>query len=136
MTMKDLHNNVKPMVGISPQATTGATSAITSAIIDTQGFSSLEFIAQLGALFSGATFTPSVAGSDASDMGSPTALTVANGGILGDLDAMDTANTVKKIGVLSNYRYVQLTLTAAGGGSTSYVAADAVMGHPAVKPTT
>jgi len=135
MTMKDLHSNAKVLRGISPQATTGASSAITSEIIDTQGFQSLEFYVNLGALYSGATFTPSIAASDAANMASPTALTVANGGILGDLTAMDTANTVKKIGVLTDKRYVQLTMTAADGGATSYVAASAVLGNADVAPT-
>ena len=138
---RDLHNNVSPAPAINPQAISSDT-ATNGAIIDRQGFESLEFLIQSATLTDG-TYTPSLlAGNAVDDPANPTSITdgeaVAASDLLGTIaDATFAAsddNVVKRIGYRGEKRYVRLTLTSAGTTSGGTIGATAVRGHPRHAP--
>lgn len=134
--MQDLHNNIKASRGISPQAITASDSTLTSEIIDTRGYGSVEFLFLSGAVTDG-TFTITVYESNDSGMSGETA--VADDDLLGTeptfvgtTSADD--NTVKKIGYIGNMRYVRAKAVQTGSSTGGYLACVVVQGHPRVAP--
>lgn len=131
--MKDMHNNIKVVHAISPQAigTTGAANGKLSAVIDRQGFESVEFVFSSGASASVAdTINPIVYESDTATEAGFAAVDDAD--LLG-LEAAQkltlTAAGSSRIGYRGNKRYVGIRLYGLGT-ATAIVSAAAILGDP------
>jgi hypothetical protein len=134
--MKDLHNNVKLTRVISPISQSG-NAAMVGAIVDRQGFDSLEFAVTLGTITTaGTTYTATMDEGDAANLSDASAVAAAD--LIGTLalaSFVDTEiNTTKKVGYKGNKRYVRLTMTPAGNTGASTMAAVAVQGAAMLKP--
>ena len=134
--MKDLHNMLKLTRVVSPISQAGNT-AMVGAIIDRQGFDSLEFAITLGTITTaGTTYTPLLEEADASNMSGSNVVAAAD--LIGTIAAASFVdseiNTTKKVGYKGSKRYVRLTLTPAGNTGASTISAIAVMGGAALKP--
>lgn len=133
--MKDMHNNIKVVHAITPQAvgTTGAAGGKLSAVIDRKGFESVEFVFSSGASATVAdTVTPIVYESDTATTAGFAA--VADADLLGTEAAAAltlTAAASSKIGYRGNKRYVGIRLYGTGT-ATAIVSAAAVLGNPQV----
>lgn len=143
--MQDLHNKIKVVVGLVPQASTGATSAIVGPIIDTAGYDSVEFGILAGALYEDSTWTPSLEYGDDSGLSDTAAIPTAEliGTIAGATiteSVVEQGGVAKKIGYLARTlpqkRYIRLTMTAAAGGATSYLGAVCVLSNARTQPVT
>lgn len=131
--MKDMHNNIKVVHAISPQAigTTGAANGKLSAVIDRQGFESVEFVFSSGASASVAdTINPIVYESDTATVAGFAAVDDAD--LLGLEAAQNltlTAAGSSRIGYRGNKRYVGIRLYGLGT-ATAIVSAAAILGDP------
>lgn len=131
--MRDMHNNIKVLAAIVPQAvgTTGAANGQLGAVIDRQGFESLEFTFQAGPTgTAGDRVHPGVLESDASN-GSFTS--VADADLLGDESPLTGAGGIGKVGYVGAKRYARLRLYGVGT-ATAIVSAQAVLGNPNLAP--
>jgi hypothetical protein len=138
--MRDLHNSIKAIQGFKPVTITNLNTATATAIIDRQGFESVEFLINIGDLTdANATFAVLVEEGDNSGLSDAAA--VADADLLGTeaLAGFTFAddNKVAKIGYRGNKRYTRLTVTPAGNdvGSATY-ACTAVLGKPMIGPQT
>lgn len=133
--MHDLHNNIKVVHAITPQAvgTTGAANGKLSAVIDRLGFGAAEFVFSSGASASVAdTITPIVYESDTATSAGFTA--VADADLVGLEDALTlTAAKSGKVGYKGGKRYLGLRLYGLGT-ATAIVSAVAILGHPRHAP--
>lgn len=135
--MRDLHNNIKFVHAITPQAvgTTGAANGKLSAVIDRKGFGTVEFAFQSGASASVAdTITPIVYESDTATSAGFTAVDDAY--LIGTEAAQKltlTAAGTSKIGYKGNKRYVGIRLYGLGT-ATAIVSAVCLLGSPANAP--
>jgi hypothetical protein len=129
--MRDLHDNIKIVNAITPQAvgTTGAANGKLSAVIDRRGYRSVEFSYKSGTSASAAdTITPIIYESDTATTAGFTAVSDAN--LLGSEGAITlTAAAVKRVGYRGLKRYVGIRLYGTGT-ATAVVSADAILGHP------
>lgn len=135
---KDLHNQVEVRRGISPTRQTNADTAITSQIIDMQGFDTCEFFLAVGALTdANATIAVTLAESDASNMSGSNSVAAADR--LGSLPAIAAASDddkVYKFGYKGAKRYIQVTATPSGNDSGNVdISMVAVLGGPIKMPT-
>lgn len=124
--MKDLYSNVKAVPAIVPAVKTAAGEGST---IDVQGFGSLLFVVNTGAIAGdgdfGVVVQDSVNGSDWAD--------AAAGDVQGTIPATLAATSAYRVGYTGSKRYVRLALTKEGGTSIA-LGAVAILGHPAVAP--
>ena len=132
--MQDLHNNIKCSLAEPPVAAlTNANTPFVSAICDTAGFGSCEFVGILGTnTDADVTFTVLV--EDGDDSGLTDNAAVADEHLLGveamGLDFADD-NKVFKIGYIGPKRYVRVTFTPANNGAGDvFFAAVWIQGHP------
>jgi hypothetical protein len=134
--MKDLHNNIKTEVAFNTAAISSDTTT-NGAIIDMQGFDSVEFVIQSATLTDG-SYTPLLEESDNADLSSSNA--VADAHLLGTeataAFALADDNTVKKLGYIGNKRYVRLSLVSASTSTGGTLSAVVVKGHAADRPVT
>ena len=102
-------------------------------IIDTQGYNALTYLLNVGARTDG-TYTPLVRHGDAADLSD--VADVDDSDLVGTEAnaAINTANTVKKIGYVGNKRYVRLSVVSTSVTSGATVGATAVLGRPDVGP--
>lgn len=134
--MRDLHNNVyAPSAAV---ATVTDTTAVVSAVIDRQGYDSLEFFIGAGTLADAdATFTVLVEEGDESDLSDNSA--VADADLLGTevLAAFTFANdqAARRIGYNGNKRYTRCTVTPVANTGSAPIAIIPVLGHPNSGPT-
>jgi hypothetical protein len=134
---RDLHDNITVRTAIAP-VSTAINSAIVSAIIDRQGYESLEFVILSGLITSGtATFTVSVAHGEAANLSDAAAVdpTQLLGTPAGSSFTFANPSSAFRIGVINGKRYVQLTITVANNAAAALLAAVAVLGHPVKAPT-
>lgn len=134
--MKDLHNNIKCSLAEPPVAAVTNDTAYVSAILDTAGFGSAEYVGVLGTnTDANATFTVLV--EDGDDSGLSDGAAVADAHLLGveamSLDFADD-NKVFKIGYVGPKRYVRVTVTPSGNTGDIFFAAVWVQGHPRKAP--
>lgn len=124
--MKDLYSNVKAVPAIVPAVKTAAGDGST---VDVQGFGSLLFVINTGAIAGDGDFGVKVQDS-------------ANGSDWADAAAVDVQGTIPdtldatsayRVGYTGSKRYVRLALTKEGGTSIA-LGAVAILGHPAVAP--
>lgn len=131
--MKDMHNNIKVINAITPQAvgTTGAANGKVSLAIDRQGYESVEFVFSSGASASVAdTINPIIYESDTAT--STGFVAVDDADLLGTEAGQKltlTAASASRIGYRGNKRYVGIRLYGLGT-ATAIVAATAILGDP------
>ena len=136
--MRDMHNNIKVVHAISPQAigTTGAANGKLSSIIDRQGYEAVEFVFQSGASASVAdTINPVILEAAATG---DSFTSVADADLLGTEAAQKltlSAAGSSKIGYIGNKRYLKIRLYGLGT-ATAIVSAAAVLGRPSRAPVT
>lgn len=134
--MKDMHNNISVLKVIKPAAvgTTGAANGTLSAIIDRQGFESVEFIYQSGGSASVAdTVTPVVLEAAATG---DSFTSVAAADLLGTEAALTlttSAGKIGRVGYAGSKRYLKLRLYGLGT-ATAIVSANAMLGDPHLAP--
>lgn len=128
----DLHNNVNAAVAVVEQAIV-ADATVVGEIIDTKGFDSLEFIAQVGTITTGSLAFVLEEGDDS---GLSDAAAVPAAEILGDLVGFVVTDddAVKRVGSIGKKRYQRLTLEGTGTSVINFVSAIAVQGHPKKMP--
>ena len=135
--MKDLHNNIHPKLVIAPQVGADDTPLV-GAIIDRQGYDSLEYVIATGTLADAdATFTVLLEEGDAANLSDAAA--VADADLLGTeaLASFTFADDSKvfKLGYKGHKRYTRLTITPANNLGNAPLSAVAVLGDPASAPT-
>lgn len=133
--MRDLHNNIAPKVAFNTAAISSNTTT-NGAIIDLQGYDSVEFVIQSGTLTDG-TYTPLVQEGDDAALGDAAAVADAN--LLGTEAAAAFAatddNSVKRVGYNGNKRYVRLCIVSTGVTTGGTMSAVALRGHASERPT-
>ena len=135
--MRDMHNNIKVVHAITPQAvgTTGAANGKLSAVVDRQGYDSVEFVFSSGASATVAdTINMIVYESDTATSTGFVAVDDVN--LLGTEDGQKLTLTEAKsgkIGYVGNKRYVGIRLYGLGT-ATAIVSAVAVLGKPHRSP--
>lgn len=128
---QDLHSNIKVENVIPPEALTANTN---SAVIDTAGFESLEYIIHVGAAMAGGGFTVTLAQGEESDLSDATDVPAEE--TLGDLPVIETGDTDKvfRVGVVGKKRYQAVSLIETGAITGGVVGVTAVLGHPRHAP--
>ena len=106
-----------------------ASSTVVGNSIDTKGFESLTFLYEVGARTDG-TFTVLIQDSDDDS----TFADVVDDFLIGTESAINTANTIKKIGYVGKKRYVKLSFVASAVTSGATVSATAILSHSATNP--
>jgi hypothetical protein len=132
----DLHNNITLSRVISPISQSG-NAAMVGAIVDMQGYGSLEFAITLGTITTaGTTYTALL--EESNDSGLSGSNAVADADLLGTealASFVDSeVNTTKKLGYKGGKRYVRLTMTPAGNTGASTMSAVAVRGNASIVP--
>ena len=129
---KDLHNNIDDRVAVVEQAIV-ADATVVGAIIDTQGFESLEYIVQVGTITTGAL---ALVIEEGDDSGLSDAAAVPADETLGALTGFVAADddSTKRVGSIGKKRYQRLTLEGTGTSVIDFVSAVAVLGHPHTAP--
>lgn len=126
--MRDLASNIGVVLALSP-AVQAAT--IKGNTIDTNGFESVAFIVNTGAIASAGDFGLKVQESDTTTDGDFT--DVAAGDLVGTLPATVTADGSFKQSYIGHKRYVRLVATKNGGTSVA-IGAVAVLGGAHQRP--
>lgn len=134
--MQDLHNSI-----FSPSAavvTVSDTTAVVSAVVDSQGFNSVEYLIGAGTLADvDATFT--VLLEEGNDSGLSDNSAVADSDMLGTetLAAFTFAadQGARRVGYKGNKRYTRLTVTPAANTGSSPIAIIPLLGNPNLAPT-
>lgn len=126
--MRDLYSNIGAALALAPAVQSAAASGTA---IDTQGFGSVAFIVNTGAVAGDGDFGVKVQESDTTTSGD---FADADAGVV-DTDAPDTLDesSTYKLGYRGFKRYVRLALTKAGGTSIA-AGAIAVLGDAAQRP--
>lgn len=138
--MRDLHNNIHTVPLIAPVAAlVNVNTPIVSAIIDTLGFGSLEFVLITGTnTDADVTFSVTVDEGDASNLAGSNAVAAVD--LLGTLaqagfNFADDIET-RKIGYVGGKRYVRLTVTpSANDAGSIFLAGVAILSNPVLSPT-
>lgn len=139
MASKDLHNRLHFVPLIVPVAARTDNTPIVSAIIDTQGYESVEFALVTGTnTDTNATFAVTVDEGDNSALSD--AVAVTNSKLIGTLAegsfTFADDNECRKLGYIGSKRYVRLTVTPSGNDSGNiFIAGVAVLGNSRTKPT-
>lgn len=136
--MRDQMNHVHPVRAISPAAAVTDNTAIVSQIIDTKGYNALTFLILFGAI-ADADMTMTFLVEDGDDSGLSDAAAVSDDQLVGTevlaAGRYDSDNLTRKIGYVGDKRYVRLTITPANNTGNLFVSAIALLGHPALLPT-
>lgn len=137
----DLHNNIKQVLALAP-VTLGATGANAGRIIDTKGYTGVEFLLEYGAI----TTTGTVVTALLKEGDTTGALTsVADTDLIGTetlaslVASSDRASgtgklLTKRLGYKGNKRYLQLSMNGTGTTSAGIVAASAILFNPESAP--
>lgn len=139
MASKDLHNRLHFVPLIVPVAARTDNTPIVSAIIDTQGYESVEFALVTGTnTDTNATFAVTVDEGDNSALSD--AVAVTNSKLIGTLAEAGFTfaddNECRKLGYIGSKRYVRLTVTPSGNDSGNiFISGVAVLGNSRSKPT-
>ena len=129
----DLHSNVKGVLALAVQNIISDTTTV-GAIIDTQGFESLEYLITSGTVTDG-VYTFLLEEGDDSGLSDAAAVPAAN--LLGSLTGfiLTDDDTVKRVGTNGKKRYQRLSIVSTGttSGGTNFTAT-AVQGNPKTGP--
>lgn len=135
MTTQDLYNNVKDEVGLEIQSISTDTTT-NGEIIDTYGYESLTYILYSQDITDG-DYAPVIEVGDESDLSD--AAEIDSDFVLGSLsDAAfdsDDDDITKRVGVVSDKRYVRLSIESTNTSSGGTLGATALLGHPRTAPT-
>lgn len=136
--MRDLFNNIHPVVAISPAAATTDNTAWVSNWVDVKGFDSLTVLLAIGALADAdATFAVTAEHANASDKSDAAAVSASD--LLGTLALagfrFDDDNEPRKFGYVGPRRYFRFTVTPTGNTGNAFLAGLFVLGHPNLTPT-
>lgn len=129
MAQYDLHNLLNGAVALNIGAISSSTTT-TGNIIDTQGYTGIEFFLLVGARTDG-TYTMSLEHGD--DSGLSDAAAPSSDDVIGSA-ASSAANSVKRLGYVGNKRYVRCKVVSTTVTSGATVGALAVRGRPNVGP--
>ncbi|MBX4992279.1 hypothetical protein ABID08_000709 [Rhizobium binae] len=134
MASRDLHNNL----GVAVALNIGAISSNTTtngAIIDTQGFESVEFVIQSGTLTDG-SYAPTITEGDQANLsdGSATAAADLLGTAASATFAATDDNVAKKIGYKGGKRYIRLNIVSTGVTTGGTLGATAIKGNARNRP--
>lgn len=141
MKTKSIHENVKQVLAIIPQALGNGTT-FASAKIDTKGYNGVEFVVNYGSITTTGTALTAVV-KEGDTTGAMTS--VADRDLVGTealvglaaatpRTAGTTKEVAKRIGYKGNKRYVDLTITRAGTTSVGCIAATALLVNPEAAP--
>lgn len=134
--MRDMHNSIKRLIAITPQAvgTSGIAGGKLSGIIDRRGYDAVEFIYSSGASASVAdTITPVIYEAAATG---DSFTSVADTYLAGTESAITlTAAATKSVGYTGLKRYLKIRLYGTGT-ATAVVAATVDLGLPSRQPVT
>lgn len=137
--MRDLHNNIHPLVGIAPAAAATTNAAIVSTIVDTAGYNSCEFVIITGtSTDADATFAVTVHDGDVANLSDAAAVPAAQ--LIGTLAqagyTFSDDGETRKIGYAGGKRYVRVTVTpSANDAGNIFLAGVWLLGHPTKAPT-
>lgn len=137
--MRDLHNNIHPLVGIAPAAALTTNAAVVSTIVDTAGYNSCEFVIITGtSTDADATFAVTVHDGDAANLSDAAAVPAAQ--LIGTLAqagyTFSDDGETRKIGYAGGKRYVRVTVTpSANDAGNIFLAGVWLLGHPTKAPT-
>lgn len=138
--MRDLHNNIHPVLLFAPiAAQTNNSTARVSKIIDRRGYDSLTLILINGTnTDADATFAVLVEDGDNSALADNAA--VSDDDLIGTEAlagfAFGDDDECRKIGYRGNKRYVRVTVTPTGNNAGDwFMAGVAILGHPTIVPT-
>ena len=136
--MRDLLDGIHLARAVSPAAAVTDNTPYVAQIVDRRGFDSVVFAILTGSLADAdATFAvtlhhgddPSLADADVVPADQISGTLAAAGFAFGDDDE------VRKVGYRGTKRYVRLTVTPSGNAGNAFLAAVAILGHPAMQPT-
>ena len=138
MSSKDLHNQVKVTAAI-PSTRVADNTAQVSAIIDTAGFESLEFVTNLGAIADAdATFAVTIEDGDAANLSDAAAVNanflIGTTAAAGFTFASD--NQTRKLGYVGHKRYVRYTITPTANTGNADFGVLALQSNARTQPTT
>jgi len=139
MATKDIHNNLHFVPLIVPVAARTDNTAIVSAIIDTKGYESAEFVIVTGTnTDTNATFAVLVEDGAASNLSDavavPDAQLIGTEAVAGFVFSDD--NECRKIGYIGGKRYVRVTVTPSGNDAGNiFISGVAVLGNARNAPT-
>lgn len=125
--MKDLHSNIGAVLALAPAVQSATVAGVA---IDTQGFESLTFALNTGAIVSSGDFAASLTECDTSG---GTYTTVADAEVQTDAPATLEASSTYKLGYLGHKRFVKINLTKTGGTSIA-AGATAILGDAHSRP--
>ncbi len=125
----DLHHNIGTRLALAI-AVIATDTTTAGAIIDSQGFESLEFVMQTGVVTAG-DVTMLIEGSDADDMAGAVAITGDD--LLGEAQVMAAADFTQRLGVIAKYRYYRLSAVTDNSANLT-VGASVILGNPQSAP--
>lgn len=125
----DLHHNIGTRLALAI-AVIATDTTTAGAIIDSQGFESLEFVIQTGVVTAG-DVTMLIEGSDADDMAGAVAITGDD--LLGEAQVMAAADFTQRLGVIAKYRYYRLSAVTDNSANLT-VGASVILGNPQSAP--
>lgn len=136
--MKDLANSLLYKRVLSPVSVADNTAQV-GQIIDRQGFESLVYLIQTGAIADAdATFTVLLEEGNQANMADAAAVADADmisqtpgaGPEIAAGFQFDDDNEVRKIGYVGSKRYTRLTITPVGNAAAALLGASAILGRP------
>lgn len=140
--MRDLHNNMRTKVTISPLAI-GANATKTGLVVDRQGYGGVEFVASYGAVTTTGTIVTlvikegDVTGTMTSVADADLLGTEALASLLAGARVAGTGKEVsKRVGYKGNKRYVSVDAVQTGVTSVGVVGVNVILTEPNNAPTT
>ena len=132
--MRDLHNNIAVDLVLAP-IVIDADATTAGAVVDRQGFESLEFALATGELADGA-FALALAHSDTVDEDGDLVGEAAVGAsdIIGALPELDESGAVGKVGYRGSKRYVRADIVSTTTTDGGPISAIAIKGNPRNAP--
>lgn len=134
--MRDLYNNLRVVQLIEPSADTGE-AAITSTIVDLQGFDGVLLVVTFGELADAAfTGAITVTESDTAYFSSPNSVAAADlvAGTNPVTFNQASDNYTYKIGYIGNKQFIRIEVATTANAGVFPVAAVAILGYPSILP--
>ena len=128
----DLHSNIKAAIGIGSTDGQAAGASTVSAIIDTLGFESFEWLVDVGTITTG-TFSLTLEEDDAVGFGTATAVPAAN--VVGDSPTWIATDSdqVRRVGIIGKKRFQRVTLVGAATPVADFCVLG-LLGNPVTLP--
>jgi len=136
--MRDLLDGIHLARAVSPAAAVTDNTPFVSQIIDRRGYGSLVFAILTGSLADAdATFAVTLDHGDDPALADAAVVPVdqVSGTLASAGFAFGDDDEVRKVGYRGGKRYVRLTVTPSANAGNAFVAAIAILGHPAMQPT-